>query len=174
MTSSRDDSAVLIVAVVVILTLLAGGVLFIARRAASLRALASAQQAQALQMEARVRAETARAEEDARRAGETAANPDAGSAPAGAAKPADQSSALRQALDRAAAKLDQGSVTDPSAAASMHAALGQGYLGLGDLDSAERHFLAALALHAKVSGEESPEAAADREGLAKVAAARAK
>ena len=157
MSTSRDDSATLIIAVLFVVALLAGGVLLIGRKAASIRALAAAQQAKALEMEARVRAETARAEEESIKSA-----------------PHDQNATLREALDQAAAKLDEGSIKDPAAAASMHAALGQSYLGLGDFDAAEKHLTTALALHVKAGGEDSPEAAADRENLAKVAAARAR
>lgn len=170
MSTSRDDTAVLIVAVLVILALLGGGVLFIGQRAASFRAMAVAQRAQAMEMEARVRAETARAEEESLRA--AAVSGSVNDALAGA--PDDQALSLREALDRAASKLADGSITDPAAAASIHAALGQSYLGLKDLDAAERHFKAALDLHTKALGPTSTEVAKDRENLDSIARARAK
>ncbi len=168
MSSSRDDTATLAIAVVVILVLLAGGLVFLGRRAASIRQMAAAEQARALAIEAQVRAQTAEAEAQARTSGapDDAVQPES-------AKPAPQSATLREALDQAAAKLDSTPMSD-AAAANIHAALGQSYLNLNELDAAQKHFNAALALHVKASGEDSPEAAADRENLAKVAAARSK
>ena len=61
-----------------------------------------------------------------------------------------------------------------SPAASLHSALGQSYLALGDLDAAERQFNAALDLHIKASGGADPTVAADRADLDRVAKARAR
>lgn len=169
MSSSRDDTATLILAILVILAMLGGGVLYVSRKAASFRAMAAAQQARAMEMEARVRSEAANAEVESQRAGD-GASPESGP-PAG--KPDEQAS-LRRSLDEAAAKLDDGSVKDPGAAASLHSALGQSYLALDDLDASEKRFKAALELHLKALGEADPAVAADRENLEKVARARAR
>ena len=173
MTTSRDDSAILIIAAVVLLLLLGGGFLFLTQRASAFRAMALAEQARAAEMQARVRAETARAEAESQRAAPVPGLPS--DSPAEPDKKPDQTVALREALDQAAAKLEDGSLKDnPAAAASIHSALGQSYFSLGDLDAAEKHFKAALDLHIKALGEADPSIAADRDNLDKVARARAK
>ena len=160
MSERRPDTAILVAAAALLLILLAGGLFFVARQAASLRSLAAAEHGRAAKMAAQVREEAARAEMESRGSGEPAAT-------ASAPNPA-----VKVSLDEAAATLDQSPPSDPAAAASLHAALARSYLALGELDSAERQFTAALVIHTKVSGENSPEADADRDGLAKVAAAR--
>jgi hypothetical protein len=155
----------------VIILMVGGGLLFVVRQARSVRAMAQAERARAAEIDARVRVEIARSEAEARKA-------EAGGAPGqDEAKPADPAAndALRKSLDDAAAKLEAGSLkADPAAAASLHSALGNSYLGLGDLDAAEKHLTAALVLRIQALGENDPEVAKDRENLAKVAAAKTK
>jgi hypothetical protein len=196
MASSRDDTATLIIAVLVILAMLGGGLVFVARRAAWMRALAAEQQARAAQIQAQVRAETARAEEESRR--DVTSREDQ-------AYPREESSTREQArldllkagrladyLSRSSAdlgsfagtvhdqlrwaeiKLQEPPLKDDPETANAHETLGQGFMSIGELDAAERQYSAALALRTKANAADSPEAAADRVSLAKIAAAKAR
>jgi hypothetical protein len=151
--------------IVLLIVLLAGAIVIGAglsftayRRAAMERD--RAHQAKMMAVESRMRAEHERrkAEQIERFLRDTMLAAD----PAAAGKPI----TVKEALDAASKKLDNGTFKDqPEVQAHLHAAIGQAYRNAGGLDSAEKHLRAALDLRIKAMGPDHTSVQADRDAL---------
>lgn len=183
MAERRSDVAVLVVAGTVLLMLVGGGFYFVVRQAEAAARAAEEARLKATEMQARIRADTLRAEQESLRA-ETEAGSEKlaelkaenerlqAMLDAASKRKDDGRESLRGSLAEAIARLeDPANKDDPAAAAAIRSSVGLSYLGLGETDKAVPHLKLALQLRIRAHGEAHPLVVSDRDNLARAEAA---